>query len=189
MDASAAKAMCYMSRPITRSEDSEMENATSSPEELLKKFDSSNFNEPIDLNEFKLPDPPATGGPWRLGKPSPHENFEGTTAIYMRLAFKDDTNKPLTERDLNQKNFQLRREGILSRSKKERIQQTLEHHQRLAIEHEQSKKYKNFGSNPWGEIAEDWTGTKKAPPNFDDELSFMKDMLLRKRTPTKNIGK
>ena len=181
VDASAAKAMCYMSRPVTRSSqaDSEMESEPN-PEELLKKFQDTKFNEPIDLNEFKLPDPPA-GGPWRLGKPSGHDNFDGTTAIYMRLAFKDDIHKPLKERDLNMKNFQLRREGILSRSKKERIQQTLEEHQRIAIEHEESKKYKHLGSNPWGAIAEDWTGTKKAPKNFDDELAFVKDMMNRKR--------
>ena len=179
VDASAAKAMCYMSRPVTKSEDSDMENVQGSQEELVKKFEDSNFNEPIDLNQFKLPDPPA-GGPWRLGKPSGHENFQGTY-IYMRLAFKDDIHKPLKERDLNLKNVQLRREGILSRSKKERIQQTLEQHQRDAIEHEQSKKYKHLGSDPWGAIAEDWTGTKKAAPNFDDELAFMKDMMTRKR--------
>ena len=181
VDASAAKAMCYMSRPVTRSSqaDSEMESEPNL-EELLKKFQDTKFNEPIDLNEFKLPDPPA-GGPWRLGKPSGHDNFDGTTAIYMRLAFKDDIHKPLKERDLNMKNFQLRREGILSRSKKERIQQTLEEHQRIAIEHEESKKYKHLGSNPWGAIAEDWTGTKKAPKNFDDELAFVKDMMNRKR--------
>ena len=179
VDASAAKALCYMSRPVTRSEaDSEMESETNT-EELLKKFQETKFNEPIDLNEFKLPDPPA-GGPWRLGKPSGHDNFDGS-AIYMRLAFKDDIHKPLKERDLNMKNFQLRREGILSRSKKERIQQTLEEHQRIAIEHEESKKYKHLGSDPWGAIAEDWAGTKKAPKNFDDELAFVKDMMTRKR--------
>ena len=51
--------------------------------------------------------------------------------------------------------------GIISTTRKRRIQQKIELDQKLHEEHERSKKYTGpVGSNPWGQIAQDWTGTK-----------------------------
>ena len=62
LDASAAKAMCYLSRPIgTTSEDAAMENEAANglekSEALAKRFENSQFNDVINIKEIDITEP------------------------------------------------------------------------------------------------------------------------------------
>ena len=62
LDASAAKAMCYLSRPIGQSEDNQMENdapnGANKKDSLLQHFENTQFNDAVDTKEFGIKDAP-----------------------------------------------------------------------------------------------------------------------------------
>ena len=172
IDASAAKAMCYLSRPIT----DEMTENDAPNANLEGKFESTKFNEAINIKQFNLPEMPQSGQ-WRIGKPSNLDNWKDAKAIFMRLSRSDDSKPQVQDVDLNKRNFELRREGgILSNSKKQRIRQAMALDQQMHEEHERSKKY-TPGKAGWQEIAEDWANTKKKANDFSDDLAILASQL------------
>lgn len=181
LDGSAAKAMCYLSRPLGQAESMENDAPNvGADENLNSKFESTSFNDPIDPKLLGLEISQPANGPWRLGKPSSLANWQDSPVIFMRLSRKTDVQPALQDRDLSKKNFELRREGgILSRSKKERIKEAMMHDQRMHEEHERSKKYAP-GPVPWAEMAENWTGAKKQESDFSDELANLAAMMQRR---------
>ena len=40
-----------------------------------------------------------------------------------------------------------------------------------------------MGSNPWGQIAQDWTGTKKSSNDFEDDLKVLAAQLRSNKSP------
>ena len=85
------------------------------------------------------------------------------------------------------KYFSGRDGGIISTTRKRRIQQKIELDQKLHEEHERSKKYTGpVGSNPWGQIAQDWTGTKKSSNDFEDDLKVLAAQLRQNKSPLAN---
>ena len=179
LDASAAKAMCYLSRPITDSE----EVMASTTEDLVKKFETSHYNDPIDAKSFGLPEAPP-GGPWRIGKPSALGRWkEAGTSIFMRLSRKSDTKPVVNDRDLIKKNSELRfTGGLLSSSKRGRLMEAVAHDQRMHEEHEKSKKYEpgSKAGDVWGNISADWTGMKKMQNDFQDDLRDLANQLSQR---------
>ena len=122
------KALWNLSRPISQSDDDIMsENALTREEKrekILAKFQDTPNDTPIDVKELGIT-VPTDGGPWRIGKPSDLENWKTSDTIFMRLARKSEGN-PVTNKELNDKNFKLRREGgIISNTRKRRIQQAI----------------------------------------------------------------
>ena len=43
-----------------------------------------------------------------------------------------------------------------------------------------------MGSNPWGQIAQDWTGTKKSSNDFEDDLKVLAAQLRQNKSPLAN---
>jgi len=189
LDASAAKAMCYLSRPIGQSEDNQMENEAPNGENkkdsLVQQFEKNIFNDAVDTKEFGIKDAPA-GGPWRIGKPSDLENWKDTS-IFMRLSRQNDVKPILQDNDLSKKNFELRREGgILSSSKKQKIREAMALDQQMHEEHERSKKYTPGAT--WKDLAEDWSNTKKPETDFQDDLRLLANQLRRGKGKNSPIG-
>jgi hypothetical protein len=68
--------------------------------------------------------------------------------------------------------------GLFSNSKKRKLRQAMEIDQQLAEEHERSKKYTGpVGSNPWGAIANDWSGAKRSQNDFAEDLQLLASQL------------
>ena len=127
-EGSSLKALWNLSRPISQSDDDIMSENTLTREEkrekILAMFQDTPNDTPIDVKELGIT-VPTDGGPWRIGKPSDLENWKTSDTIFMRLARKSEGN-PVTNRELNDRNFKLRREGgIISSTRKRRIQQAI----------------------------------------------------------------
>lgn len=183
LSSTSAQALLALSRPILEAEDEAMEvnervvdeNGEEEPkakpepltkEELLAKFERSK-DEPFTRDEIPGPIPP---GIWRLGKPS-----QQVTTIFMRIATVKDSasGHPTEDRQLFQKNRQLRMEGgLLSASRKRKLHEVVQFDKERVAEEERAKKYNGpVGKNPWGSIAKDWTQAPKAR-DFADELQL-----------------
>ncbi|TRY70281.1 hypothetical protein TCAL_01249 [Tigriopus californicus] len=183
LSSTSAQALLALSRPILEAEDEAMEvnervvdeNGDQEPrakpepltkEELLDKFERSK-DEPFTRDEIPGPIP---AGCWRLGKPS-----QQVTTIFMRIATVKDSasGHPTEDKQLFQKNRQLRMEGgLLSASRKRKLHEVVQFDRERVAEEERAKKYTGpVGKNPWGSIAKDWTQTPKSR-DFADELQL-----------------
>merc|ERR1719249_650759 len=79
----------------------------------------------------------------------------------------------LSNEELRQKNIKLKTTGgLISNSRKRKLQEVMLAEKAAAEEHEATKKYNGpVGKNPWGIIAEDWaTHGQKGEKDFSEEL-------------------
>lgn len=82
--------------------------------------------------------------------------------------------------------------GLISNSRKRKLQEVMLAEKAAAEEHEATKKYNGpVGKNPWGTIAEDWaTHGQKGEKDFSEELGELANLVGgRKKTIFNRIGK
>ena len=161
----------------------------------LFQFDER-FDTPIYTDEVDATAPP---GIWRLGKPCEH-----SSKIFMRVANRSDMpENPGRPELLKKSNFELSKftfkrqmiilinisivivgkDGILSTSRKRKIQDVIMRDREMVELEQQSKKYTGpVGKNPWGAIAQDWTAPTKQR-DFAEELQLF--AMQRGLAPTK----
>ena len=75
--------------------------------------------------------------------------------------------------------------GIISNSRKRKMQEVMLAEKIAAEEHEATKKYTGpVGKNPWGNIAEDWaTSGKQGEKDFAEELGELANLVSGKKKP------
>ena len=82
--------------------------------------------------------------------------------------------------------------GIISNSRKRKLQEVMLAERAAAEEQEATKKYNGpVGKNPWGTIAEDWASHgRKGEKDFSEELGELANLVGGKKLPIFNrIGK
>ena len=82
--------------------------------------------------------------------------------------------------------------GIISNSRKRKLQEVMLAERAAAEEQEATKKYNGpVGKNPWGTIAEDWASHgRKGEKDFSEELGELANLVSGKKLPIFNrIGK
>merc|ERR1712029_113183 len=120
---------------------------------------------------------------WRLGRPSRKLG----NRLFMRIATRTDEPKPEKGKEFGRKPFGrdnrriLRNAGgLLSSSRKRKIQEQMAADQSAAVEQEvTTKRYSGgLGKNPWGAVAQDWHRTSQR--DFADELGELASALQGK---------
>jgi len=168
-------------------------------EKILEKFDLP-LNAFINVSEVGIDVPMyANAEQWRIGKPS---DKLGVT-IFMRIATRHDTvlndassgigeTSHLSNEELRQKNIKLKTTGgLISNSRKRKLQEVMLAEKAAVEEHEATKKYSGpVGKNPWGTIAEDWASHgRKGEKDFSEELGELANLVGgKKKTIFKRIG-
>ena len=160
---------------------------------ILEKF-LEPHTESINVSEIGIKVPlSADVNQWRIGKP----NDKLGVTVFMRIATRHDTamvdgtgtsteSSHLSFEDLRQKNIKLKTSGgIISNSRKRKMQEVMLAEKVAAEEQEATKKYNGpVGKNPWGTIAEDWAvGSKKGEKDFAEELGELANLVGGKKNP------
>ncbi len=186
-------------RKLTKDEINSKVNLPRKHLQLLSSFCQSIFflfqfesGEDIYSDEIQGPIP---DGRWRLGKPCPKADL-----VLMRIAtMSDEAEDPERDQDLFRKNRELSKwlvvlvcnsryknvlsliytlsllvhtGGIMSSSRKRKLQEIVQYDREMHAERESQKKYSGpVGKNPWGSIAKDWSASSR-PKDFADELAM-----------------
>lgn len=76
--------------------------------------------------------------------------------------------------------------GVMSASRKRKLQEVVERDREAFEERERGKKYNGpVGKNPWGSIAQDWAGKPKKRDFADELLLFAKERGVGLAAPRK----
>ena len=154
---------------------------------------SQSYDMAVDVSQVGIDVPAgANVGQWRIGKP----NDKLGVTIFMRIATRHDTalddgtetnvgvRSTLSHEEIRQNNIKLKSSGgLISNSRKRKLQEVLLAEKAAAEEHEATKKYNGpVGKNPWGNIAQDWTSYgRKGERDFADELSELANLVGGKK--------
>lgn len=166
-------------------------------DKILDKF-SQPHTAPVFVSEVGIDVPScADVDQWRIGKPG---DKLGVT-VFMRIATRHDTaldcgiatsgteSSRLSLEQIRKKNIKLRTTGgIMSNSRKRKLQEVMLAEKTAAEEQEATKKYNGpVGKNPWGTIAEDWSSNcSKGEKDFADELGELANLVGGKKKPLSN---